>query len=248
MRLIHTSLIVITVLLGIFNAAALDGTVMLIRRSVGEIVLYDMAAQQGRAIYTGGAEMKGCFSPDGREVAVRMGNGTIRIIRADGSGYRDLAVNEQQFWVPPNIWLHWLPDGHIYWIGGEGDGYNWWTDPYTSAYKVDVSTGAVTKVYTDTDKFPGDASFSRDGTRAYSCRRYDLTGVKPTAHFLGSCGPSISGSGRIISQTVPYHRTVQFYWYDSLEACCPDNQNVRCYGCGCWPDDMGCSNICADKA
>ncbi|MBD3242129.1 MAG: hypothetical protein GF331_16175, partial [Chitinivibrionales bacterium] len=109
---------------------ALEGTVLFVTKE-GAVVLHDMATADTLWLAPAGAHPRGCFSPDGREVALRMGDGRIRVFRVDGAGYRDLLIESGGLRAPANPWLHWMPSGHIYWAGGYGLDWHAWHGPHT---------------------------------------------------------------------------------------------------------------------
>ncbi len=224
----------------------LDGTVLL-TTAPGAVILYDMATGDTLWLAPAGAHPRGCFSPDGREVAVRMGDGRIRILRVDGAGYRDLLTDAGGVRAPANPWLYWLPSGHIYWAGGYGAGWHMWQGPFDRVYRVDASTGLVDTVYRDT-ALSVTMSITADGAAGYRHRRWDLTGADTMVHYIGNCGAAMSMDGHEIGSTKPYHRSVHFYSRDTLESCCPSVPYTRCWGGGCVADTFGCANDCQRRA
>jgi hypothetical protein len=227
-------------------ACALDGSVVFVTKE-GGVVLYNMASGAKTVLCTVGAQPRTCFSPDGREVAARMGDGRIRLFTVDGSGYRDILMTAGGVRCPANPWIQWVSSGDIYWGGGEGATWNAWTGPHNNVYRVDPLSDRAELVFADTTGMYSTLSFSDDGSIAYKHRRWDLSGVLPTVHYMGDCGAAMSRSGRIIAKTIPYHRSVQFFWRDSLERCCTANPYERCWGGGCY-DTMGCAWKCPGKA
>lgn len=223
---------------------ALEGTVVFTTKE-GAVILKDMDSGDTTWLAPGGTHPRACFSPDGREVAVRMGNGSIRVIKVDGTGYRDLVTDELT--VTANPWLYWTPSGHIYWTGGHGGEWHSWLGPHDRVYRVDAATGAVDTVYRDS-ALSSTMSLTRDGDVGYRHRRWDLTSTDTMVHYIGNCGAAMSGSGALIAATKPYHRSVHFYSRDTLEACCPTTEYTRCWGGGCVADTFGCAGDCQRAA
>ena len=224
-------------------------------RCEGTVVLKNISTGDTTWLVPRSANQRGCFSPDGREVAVPL-NGRIRIVAVDGSTYRDLLTAEGSVRVPGGgVWLHWLPNGYIYWGGGHGDGWHSWTGPHDRIFRVNVDTEEVDTLYRGTDLYwlpygtgeAARASFTTDGTIAYRHRRWDLTGEKPMVNFIGHCSPAMSPSGQLVTTTHPAHDRALFYSGATLEECCTTTPYTDCFGGGC-VDGKGCPGSCTDQA